>query len=198
MFGTDYSTPDGTGVRDYIHVVDLAEGHVAALQKIFGTPTLGACFCAGRRGNERMVLRRVLLIIRWRESLARCAARRAGCVVYNLGTGKGTSVLEMVEAFGKAAGKARRRPAAVASPISLCCPEADRSPLACPSKQGADCEPRRLLFLSLPPPPQPVPYKTAPRRPGDVGSCYAATDLAAKELGWTARAREVKGDCAVT
>ncbi|KAJ9706197.1 hypothetical protein PVL29_001648 [Vitis rotundifolia] len=68
VFGSDYSTKDGTGVRDYIHVVDLADGHIAALHKLL---------------NSEM----------------------AGCEVYNLGTGKGTSVLEMVAAFEKASGK---------------------------------------------------------------------------------------------
>ncbi|KAJ4780897.1 UDP-glucose 4-epimerase 4 [Rhynchospora pubera] len=68
VFGTDYSTVDGTGVRDYIHVVDLADGHIAALKKLFN-------------------------------------AKNIGCEVYNLGTGKGTSVLQMVEAFEKASGK---------------------------------------------------------------------------------------------
>jgi len=67
VFGDDYDTVDGTGVRDYIHVMDLAEGHVAALKKIMNTPDLG-------------------------------------CVVYNLGTGKGTSVLEMVKSFEAASG----------------------------------------------------------------------------------------------
>ena len=65
VFGNDYTTPDGTGVRDYIHVVDLAAGHVAALQAI---------------------------------------ERRCGLAVYNLGTGRGYSVLEMVRAFEKASG----------------------------------------------------------------------------------------------
>jgi UDP-glucose 4-epimerase len=60
IFGNDYDTVDGTGVRDYIHVVDLAEGHVAALENL-----------------------------------------NPGINIYNLGTGKGTSVLEMVEAFKK-------------------------------------------------------------------------------------------------
>ena len=65
VFGDDYPTVDGTGVRDYIHVVDLAEGHVAALKKLEENP---------------------------------------GYVVYNLGTGKGTSVLELIHAFEKANG----------------------------------------------------------------------------------------------
>ena len=66
VFGNDYPTVDGTGVRDYIHVVDLAKGHVAALQKIEGT---------------------------------------AGLNIYNLGTGKGYSVLEIIQNMEKAVGK---------------------------------------------------------------------------------------------
>lgn len=66
VFGNDYPTPDGTGVRDYIHVMDLSDGHVAALEKV---------------GNK------------------------SGLHIYNLGTGKGYSVLEMVEAFQAASGK---------------------------------------------------------------------------------------------
>ncbi len=65
VFGNDYDTPDGTGVRDYIHVVDLAKGHVKALKKI---------------------------------------EENAGLNIYNLGTGKGTSVLELVRDFEKASG----------------------------------------------------------------------------------------------
>jgi UDP-glucose 4-epimerase len=98
VFGGDYDTPDGTGVRDYIHVVDLAQGHVAALAS-FDKP---ACFTV------------------------------------NLGTGRGYSVIEVVKAFEKASGKL-------------------------------------------------VPYGIQPRRPGDIASCYAATDRAAKVLrGWRA------------
>ena len=63
VFGDDYNTPDGTGVRDYIHVVDLAAGHLAALRKLEEKP---------------------------------------GLVIYNLGTGKGTSVLDLVKAFEQA------------------------------------------------------------------------------------------------
>lgn len=82
VFGDDYDTPDGTGVRDYIHVVDLALGHVKALKKI---------------------------------------EEKAGVKVYNLGTGNGYSVLDMVKAFGKACGKEipyqikARRPGDIAS-----------------------------------------------------------------------------------
>lgn len=66
VFGGDYPTHDGTGVRDYIHVVDLAKGHIAALKKLEKAP---------------------------------------GLVTYNLGTGTGYSVLDMVKAFEKAVGK---------------------------------------------------------------------------------------------
>ncbi len=65
IFGNDYDTEDGTGVRDYIHVVDLAIGHLRAVEKLEDNP---------------------------------------GLVIYNLGTGRGTSVLEMVNAFIKASG----------------------------------------------------------------------------------------------
>ncbi len=67
VFGDDYPTRDGTGVRDYIHVVDLAKGHLAALNKLL------AC--------------------------------DAGCRIYNLGAGRGLSVLEMVKAYEQACGK---------------------------------------------------------------------------------------------
>ena len=66
VFGNDYPTPDGTGVRDYIHVIDLSLGHLKALEKLSQNP---------------------------------------GVVIYNLGTGRGYSVLEMVAAFEKACGK---------------------------------------------------------------------------------------------
>ncbi|MEH3087852.1 MAG: UDP-glucose 4-epimerase GalE [Xylophilus ampelinus] len=66
VFGDDYPTPDGTGVRDYIHVMDLAEGHVAALRHLEGHP---------------------------------------GVHTFNLGTGRGTSVLELVRSFEEASGR---------------------------------------------------------------------------------------------
>jgi UDP-glucose 4-epimerase len=77
VFGTDYNTPDGTGVRDFIHVVDLAKGHTAALAK---------------------------------------QNKLKGFNVFNLGTGNGTSVLELVAAFERISGiqiklnKTDRRP----------------------------------------------------------------------------------------
>jgi UDP-glucose 4-epimerase len=66
VFGNDYNTPDGTGVRDYIHVMDLAEGHVAALNRLFDQP---------------------------------------GSLTVNLGTGRGYSVLEVVQAYAAASGR---------------------------------------------------------------------------------------------
>ena len=82
VFGDDYDTPDGTGVRDYIHLMDLAQGHLAALEHL---------------------------------------SRQTGWQAYNLGTGAGHSVLEMVRAFEQASGKSvafnivARRPGDVAS-----------------------------------------------------------------------------------
>ncbi|WP_457745921.1 UDP-glucose 4-epimerase GalE [Sulfurimonas sp.] len=98
VFGDDYDTPDGTGVRDYIHVVDLADAHVKAVEKISNF-------------NEVMTI--------------------------NLGTGKGYSVLEMVKAFEKASGRR-------------------------------------------------VPYKIAPRRAGDIATCFADPSYAKEILGWVA------------
>lgn len=66
VFGDDYDTPDGTGIRDYTHVVDIAKGHVVALEKL---------------------------------------EQNCGCKAYNLGTGQGYSVLEVVKAFSEVAGK---------------------------------------------------------------------------------------------
>ena len=83
VFGNDYDTPDGTGVRDYIHVVDLAKGHVSALDALY--------------------------------------SRDVGCEAVNLGTGKGISVLELVQGMAQATGKpvpydiSPRRPGDVAS-----------------------------------------------------------------------------------
>jgi UDP-glucose 4-epimerase len=82
VFGNDYPTPDGTGVRDYIHVLDLADGHVAALRHLIDKPS---------------------------------------CITVNLGTGRGHSVLELVQAFEQASGRAvpfdmaARRPGDVAA-----------------------------------------------------------------------------------
>ena len=105
-FGDDYEAPDGTGVRDYIHVVDLALGHLAALNYV---------------------------------------QHHTGAIPVNLGTGHGTSVLEIVRAFEKASGRK-------------------------------------------------VPYRIAPRRPGDIASCYANTDRAADLLHWRAQ-RDINDMC---
>lgn len=98
VFGDDYDTPDGTGVRDYIHIQDLASGHIKALEKLSTKP---------------------------------------GLVTYNLGTGVGYSVLDIIHNFEKACGKK-------------------------------------------------IPYRIAPRRPGDIDMCYADPSKAEKELGWKA------------
>lgn len=74
VFGDDYSTPDGTGVRDYIHVMDLATGHVDALFWMGGK-------CGEDAGHDRR-----------------------GCEVFNLGTGRGSSVLDVIKAFERACG----------------------------------------------------------------------------------------------
>ncbi len=98
VFGNDYDTHDGTGVRDYIHVVDLAKGHVAAIGY---------------------------------------ATEHTGAEVFNLGTGTGYSVLDMVKAFEK------------------------------------------VNHV-------PVPYEIAPRRPGDLATCYADPAKSREGLGWVA------------
>ena len=100
VYGNDYDTPDGTCIRDYIHVVDLADGHVKAVNNILD----------GKKGVQ----------------------------IFNLGTGKGYSVLDIVKAFSKAYGKE-------------------------------------------------LPYKIAPRRPGDLAVCYSDPSKAKEVLGWEAK-----------
>ncbi len=103
VFGNDYNTPDGTGVRDYIHVCDLAAGHVCALKKIEENP---------------------------------------GVAIYNLGTGNGYSVLQVVAAFEKACGHAvpyeikPRRPGDIAA--CWCTPEKAMKELHWEAKRGID------------------------------------------------------------
>lgn len=107
VFGDDYDTPDGTGVRDYIHVADLAEGHIKALEKL---------------------------------------SKHPGLVTYNLGTGKGYSVLDIIHNFEKACGKeipykiTDRRP----GDIDMCYadPEKARKELGWEAKRDIDkmCE----------------------------------------------------------
>jgi UDP-glucose 4-epimerase len=107
VFGNDYPTVDGSGVRDYIHVVDLAEGHLSALKKLQQNP---------------------------------------GCVEYNLGTGNGYSVIEMVNAFAKASGKeipfkiVERRPGDIAACYAN--PEFAKNELGWEAKYGIEkmCE----------------------------------------------------------
>lgn len=101
VFGNDYDTPDGTGVRDYIHVMDLADGHLAALKWLFDH---------GGKVRE----------------------------VFNLGTGTGYSVLDMIKGMEKACGHE-------------------------------------------------VKYVIAPRRPGDLATCYCDPTKAKNELNWTAK-----------
>ena len=107
VFGNDYDTPDGTGVRDYIHVMDLAEGHVKALKKFEDTPAV---------------------------------------YIYNLGTGHGYSVLDMIKAFSKAVGKEipyvikERRPGDIATCYAD--PAKAKAELGWEAKRGLDemCE----------------------------------------------------------
>jgi UDP-glucose 4-epimerase len=100
VFGDDYPTPDGTGVRDYLHVMDLAEGHLSALLHM------------EKEGS--------------------------GLRTYNLGTGNGYSVLDMVAAMSKACGRE-------------------------------------------------IKHVVGPRRPGDIGVCYADPNKARSEMGWEAK-----------
>ena len=106
VFGDDYPTPDGTGVRDYIHVLDLASGHVKALAALSVSP---------------------------------------GLFTVNLGTGRGYSVLEMVKAFGEVIG-------------------------------------------------QPIPWRLASKRVGDVAACYADISTAELLIGWRAT-RDLRRMC---
>ena len=102
VFGSDYVTKDGTGVRDYIHVVDLANAHVKAIEYL---------------GNE---------------------TSGSSVLKVNIGTGTGYSVLDMIKAFEKASGKK-------------------------------------------------VSYKFAPRRAGDIATCYSNPQKAKEILGWEAK-----------
>ncbi len=104
IFGNDYPTVDGTGVRDFIHVVDLAKGHISAIN-----------YLVKQEQNQQSL----------------------GFFAVNLGTGEGTSVLQLVNAFIQSTG-------------------------------------------------QQIAYEFAPRRAGDVASCYANADLAKQTLQWQA------------
>ncbi|MBE5751079.1 MAG: UDP-glucose 4-epimerase GalE [Clostridiales bacterium] len=102
VFGNDYDTPDGTGVRDYIHVVDLALGHIAAIEQ----------------------------------------CNLSGVHIYNLGTGHGYSVLDMIHAFEKACGKklpykiCERRPGDIAA--CYACPDKAKKDLKWEAKFGIE------------------------------------------------------------
>ncbi|UTT43509.1 UDP-glucose 4-epimerase GalE [Exiguobacterium aurantiacum] len=106
VFGDDYDTPDGTGVRDYIHVVDLSDGHLKALDYVMAN---------------------------------------TGAEAFNLGTGTGYSVLDLVHAFEAESGKD-------------------------------------------------VPYQVTPRRPGDIGICFADPSKSQQMLGWEAK-HDVRAMC---
>ena len=102
IFGSDYDTPDGTGVRDYIHVVDLADAHVKAIDlfdgKIGGCGDAGVA-CAGVAGNVGNDVAPA------GGNFGNGGENAVGLRVYNLGTGRGTSVLELVNIFGEATGE---------------------------------------------------------------------------------------------
>jgi len=98
VFGSDYPTPDGTGVRDYIHVMDLAEGHIAALRYIENAES---SFPQSQEANLNLSSPNSLSFPRRRETRSLTVAP----LIVNLGTGRGYSVLEMVSAFEKASGK---------------------------------------------------------------------------------------------
>ena len=109
VFGDDYPTPDGTGVRDYIHVVDLARGHVQALEYMGGKVGTGEPFGLGSIKGEQAG-----------------DGTRSGVAIFNLGTGTGSSVLDVIHAFEKVCGKelpykiCPRRPGDIATNYASC------------------------------------------------------------------------------
>lgn len=109
VFGDDYPTPDGTGVRDYIHVVDLARGHVQALEYMGGKVGTGEPSGLGSIKGEQAG-----------------DGTRSGVAIFNLGTGTGSSVLDVIHAFEKACGKelpykiCPRRPGDIATNYASC------------------------------------------------------------------------------
>ena len=88
VFGNDWDTPDGTGIRDWIHVVDLAIGHIAALNKISSND--------GIKVNNNFSVQKIISL-----SLRGLLRGNGTFQIYNLGTGTGYSVLEAVKAFEK-------------------------------------------------------------------------------------------------
>ena len=109
VFGDDYDTPDGTGVRDYIHVVDLARGHVKALD-----------FMGGKVGTGKAIGLGSI------EGPVAEDGTRSGVAIFNLGTGTGSSVLEVIKSFEQACGKelpyriVERRPGDIAENYAAC------------------------------------------------------------------------------
>ena len=109
VYGNDYPTPDGTGVRDYIHVVDLARGHVKALDYMGGKVGTGKAIGLGSI-----------------EGASTEDGTRTGVAIFNLGTGTGSSVLDVIHAFEKACGKelpykiCPRRPGDIATNYAAC------------------------------------------------------------------------------
>ena len=109
VFGDDYPTPDGTGVRDYIHVVDLARGHVQALEYMGGKVGTGEPSGLGSIKGEQAG-----------------DGTRSGVAIFNLGTGTSSSVLDVIHAFEKACGKelpykiCPRRPGDIATNYASC------------------------------------------------------------------------------
>ncbi len=137
IYGNDYATPDGTGVRDYIHVVDLALGHVRALEALERLVSSQGS-AAARQGKGASRAEAEGMATAEAQSMVADAASATGrCRVWNLGTGRGYSVREVVAAFEKVSG-------------------------------------------------QTIKTNNAPRRPGDIATCYADPSRAQTELDWQA------------
>jgi UDP-glucose 4-epimerase len=165
VHGNDYSTPDGTPIRDYIHVLDLSAAHVAALKHLnetlghYDTKALknkdtGALKDTGtlrhsdtmtlkNKGAEKPDVASVTVsqchsVSGLSVTVSQCLSAPAGYDVFNLGTGRGNSVMEVISTFEKATGVKLK-------------------------------------------------YKIGPRRPGDIESIYADASKAEKLLGWKAK-----------
>lgn len=139
--------------------MDLADGHIAALRKLFTTPDIGDALQSIPSTWQINVRDSCFSQVLWTPLL--------GCTAYNLGTGHGTSVLEMVAAFEKASGKVTMG----LFPSSLL-PQFKECKCANPIHW--------TFFLCI----QKIPVKLCPRRPGDATQVYASTEKAEKELGW--------------
>ncbi|MBA0796747.1 hypothetical protein Gohar_007487 [Gossypium harknessii] len=163
VYGHDYPTKDGSAIRDYIHVMDLADGHTAALRKLFTTESIGdqfisfSCLVLEMKADSSSFWKFLRVVLN--------VFVLSGCVAYNLGTGCGTSVLEMVAAFEKASLKV--------NVVSF---------LLSPSRSLSLVI--KFLVLKLL---QKIPIKLCPRRPGDATAVYASTEKAQRELGWKAK-----------